>query len=71
MDIDGYLKVTAQYNSFKCSNTGIHRAVLEMEDYSQFQYELPSPLLISSKRITRIFSKITTIYYFDMPSYLW
>lgn len=46
---DGYLKLTAQYNSFKCANTGIHRAVLQLEDYSQFEYELPSPLIISGK----------------------
>ncbi len=56
---DGYLKLTAQYNSFKCSNTGIHRAVVQLADYTQFQYELPTPLLISGKR----FSK-TSIAYF-------
>jgi hypothetical protein len=59
---DGYLKLTAQYNSFECSNTGVHRTVLELEDYSQFQYELSSPLLISGKTITKISSN------FDMPS---
>jgi hypothetical protein len=46
---DGYLHATAQYDSFKCPNTGVHRAVLELPDYTQFQYELPSPLLISGK----------------------
>ena len=46
---DGYLKLTAQYNLFKCANTGIHRAVLQLKDYSQFEYELPIPLIISGK----------------------
>ena len=56
---NGYLILKVQYNSFKCSNTGIHRAVLELEDYSQFQYELQSPLLISGKNSARIFSLIS------------
>ena len=59
---DGYLKLTAQYNSFECSHTGVHRTVLELEDYSQFQYELSRPLLISGKTITKTSSN------FNMPS---
>ena len=47
---DGYLKLKAQYKSFKCANTGVHRAVVELPDYTQFLYELPIPLLISGKR---------------------
>ena len=59
---DGYLKLTAQYNSFECSHTGVHRTVLELEDYSQFQYELSRPLLISGKTITKTSSN------FNRPS---
>jgi hypothetical protein len=62
VDIDGYSKATVQYNSFKCSNTGLHRAVLELEDYSQFQYEVP--LFISGKSMTKIFSN------FNIPEIL-
>ena len=46
---DGYFKVVAQYSSYSCSNTGIHRLSVELVDYSQFVYELSSPLFISGK----------------------
>ncbi|CAB4025155.1 protocadherin Fat 4-like, partial [Paramuricea clavata] len=55
---DGYLKLTAQYNSFECSNTGVHRTVLELEDYSQFEYELSRSLLISDPDPPQITSVI-------------
>lgn len=46
-ELDGYSKFTAHYASFMCTNTGVHRAVLEQEDYSQLQYEPQDPLLIA------------------------
>ena len=56
---NGYLILTVQYSSFNCSNTGIHRAVLELEDHSQLQYELQHPLLISGKNSASKFPLIS------------
>ena len=64
VDIEyGYLKLTAQYNLFKCANTGIHRAVLQLKDYSQFEYELPIPLIISGKLKFSLTSRRADFYF--------
>ena len=68
---DGFLKSTAQYNSFKCANTGIHLAVLQLENYSEFQYELPSPLFISGKIISPNFKSINLVKYMGISIVLY
>ena len=37
--IDGYVKYTALQTSFSCANTGVYRAVLESQDYSELRYD--------------------------------
>ncbi|XP_028402439.1 uncharacterized protein LOC114525371 isoform X2 [Dendronephthya gigantea] len=53
---DGYLKLSAQYPSFMCSNTGPHLVAVEQADYSRSRFSFSSPFIITDPDPPKIIS---------------